>query len=442
MFKRIVFGFMLMPMLIMAQHTIRGTFSPASEYQFAILYKVLPTTSMYIANTQIDEKGSFEFQLDSTISKGMYRLVYAVPQTEFNFDIIYNGKEDISLTYNAETGVHFKTSIENTLVNSYTASMSMVSQSVGNFYHQQSTDSLALASIFKTQRETQVEYEKAAEGTIASEFIKANKPYIPEAFEDITSYINNLKFHFFDHVDFENETLQSSNFLEERILNYVFGMISKEGDEVATYKKNLDEVNAVMKDANPVIRMTLLEVLWQQMVDTDFEEVANYISDTYLIDIAQSLNDTELVNGLTLFKNLSIGNKAPEFNVEIEEGKSKTEVSLYDLDTAKQYVIVFWSSSCGHCLKEIPQLQTYVNAMEKGQMKVIAVGLEDEPTLWEKEIDKYPEFMHVLGLGKWGSDIANNYNVNATPTYYVLDKEKKIIAKPYDFEAFKKLFDK
>ncbi len=433
---------MLTPMLIMAQHTIKGTFSPASDYQFAILYKVLPTTSMYIANTQIDEQGNFKFQLDSTITKGMYRLVYAVPQTEFNFDIIYNGKEDVSLTYNAETGVDFKKSVENTLVNSYTTSMSMVSQSVGNFYHQQSTDTLALAAIFKTQRETQVEYEKAAVGTIALEFIKANKPYIPDTFEDIATYIDNLKTHFFNNVDFENETLQSSNFLEERILNYVFGMTSNEGDEVATYKKNLDEVYVVMKDANPVIRMALLEVLWQQMVDTNFEDVANYISDKYLIEIAQSLNDIELVNGLTLFKNLSIGNKAPEFNVEIEEDKSKVEVSLYDLDIAQQYVVVFWSSTCGHCLQEIPQLQAYVNAIDKGQIKVIAVGLEDDSTLWEKEITNYPEFMHVLGLGKWGSDIANNYNVNATPTYYVLDKGKKIIAKPYDFEAFKKLYDK
>ena len=439
MFKKIVIAMLLMPMLVLAQHTIKGNFSPASDYEFAILYKVLPTTSMYIANTQIDEKGDFEFQLDSSVSAGMFRLVYALPQEEFNFDIIYNAKEDVSLAFNAETGVSYKTSVENTLVNSYTTSMSMVSQSVGSFYRQQSTDSLALAAIFNTQRETQVEYEKAAEGTIALEFIKANKPYIPDTFEDITTYINNLKTHFFDAVDFDNEILQSSNFLIERTLNYVFGMTGKEGDEITTYKKNIDEVYAVMKDANPVIRSTLLEVLWQQMVDANLEDVANYIAETYLIDIATSLNDIELVDGLTLFKDLSIGNKAPEFNVEIQEGETKTEVSLYDLDDAEKYIVVFWSSTCSHCLEEIPQLQAYLNALEESKVKVIAIGLEDEPALWEKEIAKYPEFMHVLGLGKWSNPIGKSYNVTATPSYYVLDKEKKIIAKPYDFEAFKKL---
>ena len=77
--------------------------------------------------------------------------------------------------------------------------------------------------------------------------------------------------------------------------------------------------------------------------------------------------------------------------------------------------------------------------MGDGQIKVIAVGLEDDPILWEKEIAKYPEFIHVLGLGKWSNAIGKSYNVTATPSYYILDKEKKIIAKPYDFEAFKKL---
>ena len=439
MFKKIVFVIMLMPIFTMAQHTIKGNFSPASDYEFAILYQVLPTTSLYIANTQIDEKGDFEFQLDSTITSGMFRLVYAIPQEEFNFDIIYNAKEDVSLTFNTETGVAFKSSVENTLVNSYTTSMSMVSQSVGSFYRQQSTDSLALAAIFNTQRETQVEYEKAAQGTIGLEFIKANKPYIPETFEDLTTYINNLKTHFFDYVDFDNEILQSSNFLIERTLNYVFGMTAKEGDEVATYKKNIDEVYAVMKDANPIIKSILLEVLWQQMVDANFEDIANYIAETYLIEIAIALDDKELVNGLILFKSLSIGNKAPEFNVEIEESGTKAEVSLYDLDNAEKYVVVFWSSTCGHCLAEIPQLQAYVNALEEGKIKVIAVGLENEPSLWEKEIAKYPEFIHVLALGKWSNEIGKSYNVTSTPSYYVLNKEKKIIAKPYDFEAFKKL---
>jgi len=425
----------------MAQHTIKGTFSPAEDYPFAVLYKITPTSTLYVANTQMDEKGSFKFELDSTVTKGMYRLVYALPQEEFNFDIIYNAKEDVSLTFNAETGVNFKASVENTLMSSYTNSMSLVSQSIGNFYNQQSQDSSALMSIFKTQKETQLEYEKAAEGTIVSDFIKANKPYVPDAYEDISTYITNLKKHFFDYVDFNNEMLQSSSFLIDRVSNYVFGMSSNKEDEIEIYKRNIDEVFVAMEKADPETKSMLLEVIWQQMVDTNLDNVANYISDTYLIKLAESLKDTELVNGLKQFKSLSLGNKAPEFDVFIEENGERTPISMYDLDIAKKYIVVFWSSSCSHCLEEIPQLQEYLKSLNNQDHKVIAIGLEDDAYQWEKEIAKYPEFMHVLGLGKWENKIGRSYNVNATPTYFILDSGKKILAKPYDITVLKEYFE-
>ncbi|WP_347924243.1 TlpA disulfide reductase family protein [Pontimicrobium sp. SW4] len=426
----------------MAQHTIKGTFSPAKDYPFAVLYKVTPTTTLYVANTQMDEKGNFQFDLDSTVNKGIYRLVYALPQEEFNFDIIYNANEDVSLTFNTETGVDFKASVENTLMSSYTNSMSLISQSIGNFYNQQSQDSLALMAIFKTQKETQIEYEKAAENSIASNFIKANRPYIPESYEDISTYIENLKKHFFNDVNFNNEVLQSSNFLIERVLNYVFGMASNKEDEIDDYKRNIDEVYEAMKDAKPEIKSTLLEVVWQQMVDTNFEEVANYISDRYLIKLAESLKDTELVNGLKLFKSVSIGNKAPEFDVFVEKNGERTPISMYSLDVAKKYIVVFWSSSCSHCLEEIPQLQAHLQSLNNPDYKVIAIGLEDDTYQWEKEIVKYPEFIHVLGLGKWENKIGNSYNVGATPTYFILDSDKKILAKPYDIAALKEFISK
>ena len=40
------------------------------------------------------------------------------------------------------------------------------------------------------------------------------------------------------------------------------------------------------------------------------------------------------------------------------------------------------------------------------------------------------------------NSIGNDYGVTATPTYFVLDKDKNIIAKPYDFEALKEYMDK
>ncbi len=430
----------LLPSILLAQHTIKGTFSPAEEYKIALLYKVTPTISQYVANANVNEDGTFELKLDSTAAKGMYRLVYAVPQEDYNFDIIYNGKEDVELEFNSETGVTFLSSVENTLLTSYTNSMSNVTHSVGNYFNSQSEDTLALSKIFDIQRETQSNYEEAAKDLMVLDFIKANKPYIPNSFEDVKTYVNNLKNHYFDYVDFTNETLQSSNILEEKMVNYVFGMTAGANNEIENYKNNIDIVAITMKDAPNEVKRILLVSLWQQMADLGYESVANYISNKYLMDILVALSDQQLINSLLTFENVSLGKRAPDFSIEIEKDGKKITKKLTDLSGSDTYVIVFWSSTCSHCLDEIPQLQKFMKP--KTNIKVIAVGLEDEPYKWKNLTYEYPEFIHVYGEGKWDNEIGDNYAVTATPTYYILDKDKKIIAKPENFEGFKKFFEK
>jgi len=441
MYKRLLFLTFLLPSLLIAQHTIKGTFSPAKDYNFALLYKVNPTISDYVSNAEILEDGSFEFKLDSTRTKGMYRLVYAVPQEDYNFDIIYNGKEDIELTFNSETGVAFKTSVENKLLASYTNSMSMITQSIGNYFSQESQDSTALKTIFNTQRETQENFEEAAKDASVLEFIKANKPYIPEEVEAVTTYIDNLKMHYFDFVDFNNPILQSSNFLEERMLNYVFGMASESKDELDNYKENIDVVYNHMKTAPKEVQRILLFDLWQQMADLGFESVANYISENYLMDLVLALNDRELIHALKLYNSLSKGKVAPNFDIDIQENGKFITKKLTDLEGAENYVIVFWSSTCSHCLDEVPQLQTFVKSLEENAVQVVAIGLEETPYKWKNLTYDFPEFIHVYGEGKWDNKIGKSYGVSATPTYFILDSDKKIASRPLDFEALKKYFE-
>lgn len=441
MLKRLFALIVLLPSVLLAQHTLKGAFSPPEDYKFVLLYKVTPEVSTYVNNAEINEKGEFEFQLDSTVTKGIYKLVYAIPQEDYNFDVIYNENEDIELTFNSEIGVTFQSSIENTLLASYTNSMSMVTNSIGKFFREEAKDTLALSAIFKTQRETQSNYEDAAKDMIALNFIKANAPYIPNKVEDAATYVENLKTHYFDAVDFENETLQSSDFLTERMFNYVFGVSADSIDEATSYIKNIKTFEAIIKRAPEKIKKRLFTDLWQQMADLNFESVANFIAEDTLMDLAVSLNDQELLLALMLYKNTSIGNKAPDFSIEIKEKGKLVTKKLSELDVAESYILVFWSSACSHCLEEIPQLQTYIKTKEKGLVKVVAIGLEDEPYKWKDLTYNYPEFLHVYGEGKWDNEIGNAYGVTETPTYFILNKNKEFVDKPEDFEGVKAFFD-
>ena len=440
MLKKNLWILFFMPVLLMGQQALKGKFLPPEEFDWVLVYKVSPTHSSYVGDAKIDQKGNFEFLLDSTQSEGMYRLVYAVPQEEYNFDLIYNAREDVEFTFHIDNGLEYQASVENKLMSSYTSSMSMISQSLGKYFREQSNDSIALMNIFKTQRETQEEYENISKDMIAGHFVRANRPYIPEELEDMNTYIENIKQHYFDHVDFNDQILQSSNFLVEHTLNFVFGMVSKDELRSKGFEDNIDQVVEVMASATNETKKMLLHILWQQFSEANYEKTANYITDNYLLDLAKSMEEHELVAELTQFRNVSLGHIAPNFEIESQKDGKNLDTELHALEGADNYILVFWSSSCSHCLEELPKLKEFMDEKDNSQLQVIAFGIEEDIYRWKNETLNYPEFTHVCGLGKWENPIGKAYNISSTPTYFILDKEKSIIAKPEDIVAVKAFF--
>ena len=84
----------------------------------------------------------------------------------------------------------------------------------------------------------------------------------------------------------------------------------------------------------------------------------------------------------------------------------------------------------------------YVNQLfefmkDKTNTKVIAFAMETDDKAWLKYKNTMPGWHHVLGLGKWENKIARTYQVNSTPTYFVLGMDKKIISNPEKLEDLK-----
>ena len=428
--KKLLF-LLFFPLILFSQHTISGTFSPIEEFTYAFLYKATPDGATYLDRAELNSEGYFEINLDSTIT-GIYKIVYALPPEQNNFDFVYNGRENISFNYNIEKGLEFKSSQENKLWMSYTKSMELVNMTISNFYQKESTDEKGYEDIFKTLSDTQKAYEESTNGLLVSSFIKSNKPYVPENFEDISTYSQNLKNHYLKYVDFGDPLLQSSDFLLDRVLTYVFGIEQNASND--TYKKLVDDLMGYIGN-NFNVKTALLDVIWNRFITIGNSELALYVADEYLMDLAKTTNNSYLQEAIKAYKSSAIGVKAPDFAVSLTKDGVTSTTSLHQLNDAEQYLVIFWSSSCGHCLSELPEVMRLTD--EKPNLKVIAFGLEDTAENWQKEIAKFPSFMHVLGLEKWDNPIANSYNVKATPSYFVLDKNKTIIAKPGQLEDLK-----
>lgn len=424
--KQLFFLLVCVPTLFFAQHSIQGTFSPTEDFTYAFLYKSTPNENHYIGSfkKQNDSTNLFKIELDSTKAPGIYKVVYATPPDNNNFSIIYDGKEDISFTFNKSEGVNVISSNENNLWYSYSKSMDLINHKVSDFYANESTDEIAFQDIFKTLKDTQNAFEDAAKGTLALQLIEANRSYIPKEFETLSTYLKNLKATYLTHIDFGNEFLQSSDFLNDRVKAFIFSL-SENADDI-TYKKNIDDVMRVIGDGNLQIKTSLLEIVWNRMTELNNEAVANYITKTYLQDLAQQTNSEGLLRSISAYKNSAIGVLAQDFSIPLSEDNTTT---LHNIDVADQYVLIFWRSTCGHCLDQLPKVKTLLEKHAK-HTKVIAFAMEDDEKHWQKKITEFPEFIHVLGLEKWNNPVGITYGINATPTYFILNKNKHIIAKP------------
>ncbi len=422
---------LLLSISLQAQHTISGTFSPAADYTWLIAFQLRPGTQAYIADTVIKE-GKFALSVPEHASEGFYRLVYALPQEEYYFDVLYNGKEDIELAFNEVDGAVFIKSEENKLFNNYFRDINAKEQGIINFYSAQKTDEKEFSYLVEQLRNTQNTYENNSKGLISHNFITANKPYFPIGFESIQDYVSHKKQHYFNTLNFNDPILQHSGFLTDKVVNYVFTGLPlvkmSQMDSEAVMQDNINLVGEQVLATDANYKIHLFDAIWTQASIYGLNGTSDFVYNSHLKSLATNSNKQEVVDKIELHNRLRLGAIAPEITWK----NGGQIMSSSALDSALSYILVFWSSSCFHCLNELPKLHELVK--ERPNIKVIAIGLEDDDIGWKQESVKLNEFIHVISLGKWESEYGKLYAIDKTPTYFVLDMDKKISAKPTDYE--------
>lgn len=432
MFKKLLTLFFLTPFFLFCQDSMTGRFSPAKDYSFGILYRLTPSGKVYAKDAKVEADGSFKIKLDSTIAKGTYRLVYNLPEEEHYFDLIYDGKDEVSFTFSENSGVEFSDR-QNKLLSEYLNEMEIVEKKLNLELLAEKQNKDEVEKLLAKQIEIQNKAETEAGDSFSSLFIKANKPYIPNDFKNRNVYYGEKKNKFFSNFDFENTQLQSSFLSLKKIEAYYQEFIVVQGPSF--YRSIINDIYFELKNTEPNFQKTLLSEFWESLTAQNKINAANYLAENYLVELANSTQDTALSKKLNLFKNLSVGAKAPDFSWQDE---NNIENTLYSTEIAEYYVLAFWSSDCPHCMEQMPVLQEKMINLPSQKITVIAIGLEMEEQSWKETITNLPNFLHAIKMGDDRANITLKYDITGTPTFFVLDKDKKIIGKP---RGQKNLFD-
>ena len=441
--KRLIVLFLFVSATLSAQYSINGTMSPMEDYKWILLYKIEGSKQVFIKNTQVKkdgEKGVFKLSLPADSEIGFYRIKYRMKKNEF-IDFLFN-KENIDFEFNpknAENSIVFNTSEENKIYTSFKEKIfnaQYTLDSIQSEYFRNPTSKIKgkYKNSLKSIQKIESKYRQDSQNKIVHHFIKASLRYnSPEITENPVKYINNTLSHFFNNIDFSNSVLYNSSFLFDKVSEYVFSLnyAADPNQKQEVYKK---AVQVVIEKIKPIsFKADIINYLISKFAETKNAVLVDYIFANYFEKLPQQYQNLEFKNKILAQLRVAIGRVAPDFSWT-EKGKN---LSLSELKDGLSYLIIFYSTECSHCLREVPKVYEFMKGMNN--TKVIAFAMETSEKTWINYQFTMPRWHHVLGLKKWQNTTARTYLVNSTPTYFLLGMDKKIISIPENIDELKML---
>ncbi len=256
-----------------------------------------------------------------------------------------------------------------------------------------------------------------------------------------------VKEHFWDGVPFNDDRLLHTPFFDPKLDEYFKYYVAPEPDSI------IAEVNYMLLSARTGKDMFkyLLGKFTDKYINPEIMGQDKVF--LFLFDKFYSKGDTAWLTAkqkeyifnraYSLIAN-QINEPAPVLNLVDTLGKT---IPLYSLK-APFTVVVFWDPNCGHCKEEIPRMDSFYQAKWKNEgVKIYSVNVA------EAAVDAWKEFINKHHLQTWThvyqtkeerlkeqsagqANFRQLYDVVQTPTMYLLDKDKRIIAKKLSLDQF------
>lgn len=405
-----------------------------------------------------DAGGRMVFEGKENLPGGLYLIL--LPGQQKLVQLVYSGKEtDFSLQTDTSSIVKsmvVKGSEENRLFYKYQQELGAVAEEANalDMEKKLKTDQVSASLISKKLNDLKQEFDAYQEKFLADhsnsftvKLLKASMdPVVPPApvlsnvRKDSIWVFNYYKNHYWDNFDLADPRMARTPFLQPKLERYVKELIVQVPD-------------SIIKDADALVRKAAGDKeLRSQMIyfiTSEYENPKTVGTEGVFVHMAEKyyLSGQMEVSAdavkrigerVASMKPLLVGKVIPDTTFLDPDKKS---ISIHGIK-ADYTVLFFYSPTCGHCKEAAPKLKEFYDANKAKGAKVLAIATDQSPEDWKKFIKDYKLEELYNGYDyTFKIDFRNKYDVFTTPTIYVLDKNKKILARKMPIEQLDDFFN-
>ena len=389
---------------------------------------------------------------------GIYFLVS--PRKEILFEVLLDKQQHFSITADTASlpgSVQFTGSDDNTLFQSYSKFTATSGTKINALLTDLKTarskaDSLKINDQLQVYNKQIQQYRTDLEARHPSSMLAAifrtmKEPVVPPAdkhpkkvYDSAFAY-NHYKSQYWSGVSFTDERLIRTPIFEPKLEKYYKELVVPDPDSL---NHEIDWMLQKSESSKEMFKY-LLTYFVQKYINPEYmgqdavfvHLFEKYINNNKQVDwFTEKYSKYMFDRAYSLMANL-IG--TPAYDLELVDTTGKKVVPLYSLQ-GPFTVICFWDATCSHCKEVVPKLDSIFQAKWKKQgIQLYGVMVDGGKEAWMNYLheNKLQDWVHVYettaqkdsmyAAGK--PNFRQLYDVSQTPLLYLLDKDKRIIAK-------------
>lgn len=403
----------------------------------------------FLADTAlISKQGTFVFSGAEPLKEGMY--IIAGQNKNRYFDLFISGPQQFELECdpNDVTGtMKVKGSEENKVFNDYIGYLASRQKEIEPLNRQLrnlkpgSDSAIMLNSRIETIDKDVKGYMNDLFNRYARllsiKFVKANNdpditPFLrgPDGTTDSTRLYPVYKQHFFDNFDFSDPRLIYTPVFTARIDRYLKTLVVPTADSL---QKAIDHLFTLASSSSETQKYLgwYLSLKYETSEIMGHDALFVYVVKTYLetgkVDWYYPEVKDRVLKRANKLEPLLLGRQAPDLILLDSLNQPHSLIGV----KARYTLLFFWESTCGHCKQEMPNTRKlYEDFHETYGLEIYGVSGDTSMVKWKEYVRKNNmPWINVNGYLSLKGNYHDIYDIHSTPVMYLLDENKKILAK-------------